>query len=346
MRIDTWAAGNEVSLWDPMQDWSVDAYRWLQVHVSPEGWSALGTWATALIALVTVVVAGRYAKRQVTEARRQVAEAQKARLSQEKHAQDALASQTKLANEALIKQAQLAQETLQHDAEQAQLNRKHAVKPDVVVYIARNDVHGYFDLVVKNFGQTAAYNVRMTLPPLPVAPYRNKLDGKEVTHVYVPENIAVLAPGQEWRTMWDSYERRVKYEKRMKHEVTLETQFEGRVDFDDKLGVEKGGYWNPISLDTNMFWNTMSIERSSNKSVEDALYDIAGTLEKFGEEHKGVWVYHGPGEREHHRREEEHEQWLRDQEQFERDIGFRVDSPPDDKTPDDTDGPEDTDTDH
>ncbi|MCV7359540.1 hypothetical protein [Mycolicibacterium fluoranthenivorans] len=41
-------------------------YRWLHEHVSPEGWSALGTWATAAIALG----AAAFAWSQVREARR------------------------------------------------------------------------------------------------------------------------------------------------------------------------------------------------------------------------------------------------------------------------------------
>ncbi|MFN8229224.1 MAG: hypothetical protein U0R18_21170 [Mycobacterium sp.] len=281
---------------------------------------------------MTVFVAGRYAKRQVTEASRQVTEAQKARLAQDKHAQDALATQVRLANEDLIRQAQLAQETLKHDAEQAQLNRKHTVKPNVVVFIALNDIHGYFDLVVKNFGQTAAYNVRIALPPLEVAPFTNNLDGKEVTHAFVPENIAVLAPGQEWRTLWDSYERRTRHEKGAPDGAKLQTQFEGRVDFDDMVGAEKESYWNPISLDTNMFWNIMRIERNKGKSVEKALYDIADTLETYGQEGKGIWTYSDPADKERDRREQEHQQWLRDHERFQRDIGLIKETPPDERS--------------
>jgi hypothetical protein len=37
-----------------------------------------------------------------------------------------------------------------------------------------------------------------------------------------------------------------------------------------------------------MFWNTTWIELNKGQSVEKALYDIAGTLENFGQEQKGV----------------------------------------------------------
>ncbi len=60
-------------------------------------------------------------------------------------------------------------------------------------------------------------------------------------------------------------------------------------------GPDKHSYTNPIALDIRMFWNTMWIERSSSKSVEEALYDIAETLSGFGSEHDGLWVFTDSG---------------------------------------------------
>ncbi|ULP35821.1 hypothetical protein MJO55_21600 [Mycolicibacterium rufum] len=160
--------------------------------------------------------------------------------------------------------------------------RERVAQPEVVVFVDRHDVRGYFDLVIKNFGQTAAYNVQITLPPLQVVPYINDVNGQEVTSAYVPKSIAVLAPGQEWRTLWDSYVRREGYKGQ------LQTHFVGHVEFDDKMNPDKASFHNPISLDSNMFWNTMWIRRSSNRSVEKALYEIAGTLKRYGQEHDGV----------------------------------------------------------
>jgi hypothetical protein len=150
----------------------------------------------------------------------------------------------------------------------------------------------YMDLVVKNFGQTAAYNIRLTLPPLQVAPFKSQITGELVEPLSIPESIAVLAPGQEWRTLWDSAVRREKYK------GELQTQFVGRVEFDDKLIPDKPSVCNPISLDINTFWNTTWIERTTNKTVEDALYDIAGTLKGYKQEHDGIWVYTVPGDEE------------------------------------------------
>ncbi len=49
------------NLWHPV----TVMYQWLHQHVSPEGWSALGTWAIAAVA----AIAAFFALRQVREAR-------------------------------------------------------------------------------------------------------------------------------------------------------------------------------------------------------------------------------------------------------------------------------------
>lgn len=206
---------------------------------------------------------------------------------------------------------------------EARRTRELVAQPEVVVYVERNSVRGYFDLVIKNFGQTAAYNVKVTLPPLPVVPYNNKIDGELVRYVYVPAAIAVLAPGQEWRTLWDSYVRREKYD------GELPTHFIGHIAFDDKMSADKRSHQNPISLDSNIFWSTMWVERSSNSTIEDALYNIAGTLKSYGEEHEGLWVYSEPGEVERKHREDKFDEVLRSHDRLLRDMGAIKDGPAD-----------------
>ncbi|MDT5016349.1 MAG: hypothetical protein QOD39_2509, partial [Mycobacterium sp.] len=187
-----------------------------------------------------------------------------------------------------------------------------------VVYTDHHRVRHYLDFVVKNFGQTTAYNIRLTLPPLKVAPYTNQITGEEVKHLWVPTTIAVLAPGQEWRTVWDSAIRRDRYRKRGGE---LQTQFVGRVDFDDKMNEPNMSYSNPISLDANMFHNTTWVRQSESKNIKDALYDIAGTMKSYKTEHNGIWVYTVPGDEERRRRESEFIEDQAEREEFLRDIG-------------------------
>lgn len=181
---------------------------------------------------------------------------------------------------------------------EARETRERVAQPNVVVYVDQHQVRRYMDLVIKNFGQTTAYNVRLTMPPLQVVPYTSHLAGGQVTSLYVPENIAVLAPGQEWRTVWDSAVRWENYE------GTLQNQYVGHVEYDDRMIPDKPSFCNPISLDIKMFWNTMWIERSQNKGIESALSSIAETLQDYKDEDEGVWVYTATAGEELARREE------------------------------------------
>ena len=58
------------------------------------------------------------------------------------------------------------------------------------------------ELVVKNFGNTPAYNITMEFDPTPqVSP---ESVGEGATDLAYPSLIPILAPEQEWRTWWDS----------------------------------------------------------------------------------------------------------------------------------------------
>lgn len=62
------------------------------------------------------------------------------------------------------------------------------------------------ELVVRNFGRSAAYDIRFSFPnPPTVAEYENAADGyADVVELQLPRELPVLAPGQEWRMVWDS----------------------------------------------------------------------------------------------------------------------------------------------
>jgi hypothetical protein len=170
---------------------------------------------------------------------------------------------------------------------------ERVAQPEVVVFIDHNPVDWHhMDLVIKNFGQTAAYNVRVTLPPLQIVPFDNEATGERVTTHYVPSTIAVLAPGQEWRSAWESGIDMEDYD------GELPSNYVGTVDFDDKMNATKPGLSNPISLDINMFRNTHRISIEKGKTVEKALYEISGTLKGFKSQHSGVWVYTVPADEE------------------------------------------------
>lgn len=169
----------------------------------------------------------------------------------------------------------------------ARETRERVAQPEVVMYIDHNSVDWHhMDIVIKNFGQTPAYNVRVVgLPPLQVVPYENASTGERVTTLYVPNNIAVLAPGQEWRSAWESG---IDIEE---YDGELPTNYVGTVRFDDKMIADKDSFENPISLDINMFKNMHRISTEKSKTVEKALYEISGALKEYKRQHGGIWVY-------------------------------------------------------
>ncbi|MUL44717.1 hypothetical protein FZI85_18555 [Mycobacterium sp. CBMA293] len=86
--------------------------------------------------------------------------------------------------------------------------KQDQVRPQVTIFMEphASDWH-LIELVVRNFGQTAAHNISFDFTNHPtVAIYEDSdHDGElDVTELRLPSELSVLAPGQEWRTIWDS----------------------------------------------------------------------------------------------------------------------------------------------
>jgi hypothetical protein len=82
------------------------------------------------------------------------------------------------------------------------------VRPQVAMFMEPHATDWHvIELVVRNYGQTAAHDVRFTFAnPPTVAVYEdNPYDGApEIAELDLPSELPLLAPGQEWRTIWDS----------------------------------------------------------------------------------------------------------------------------------------------
>lgn len=84
----------------------------------------------------------------------------------------------------------------------AQELRAEQAQPYAVAYLEPSAVGDFYvDLVVRNFGATAAHDVRLTIDP---PAQRHAGSGGMVR---LPDVIPVLVPGQEWRTFWDTGQR-------------------------------------------------------------------------------------------------------------------------------------------
>jgi hypothetical protein len=86
--------------------------------------------------------------------------------------------------------------------------KSEQVRPQVTMFMEPHPTDWHvIELVVRNFGQTAAHDIRFDFVNHPtVAAYEDsQLDGKpEIAELDLPSELPYLAPGQEWRTVWDS----------------------------------------------------------------------------------------------------------------------------------------------
>jgi hypothetical protein len=93
-----------------------------------------------------------------------------------------------------------------------QIRRSHRLqteqaRPHVEMFMEPHAADWHvIELVVRNFGQTPAYDVQFTFDhPPTVAEYENATDGyADVVELHLPRQLTALAPAQEWRTVWDS----------------------------------------------------------------------------------------------------------------------------------------------
>ncbi|WP_368681666.1 hypothetical protein [Mycobacterium intracellulare] len=250
--------------------WGTDTlqpvYRWMVRYFAPEVWSAIGTWLAVAVAIVTVLVVGRYAKQQVEKAQDQVDEARRTRELQ--------------------------------------------AQPNVVLYSEPNPASWQIlEVVVKNFGTTPAYDIKISITPqLQSSP--NLLTDPKIANVPVPRRIPILVPGQSWRTVWDSALERKQHERELwqklgKAEIPLLEYFDQKpnrrhhavVTYTDSGRQER--YQTEAELDFNMLDGTTRLDV---KTIDDLTRQVEKAREELGEirkilggysqnEHKGIWIY-------------------------------------------------------
>lgn len=95
--------------------------------------------------------------------------------------------------------------------------RLEQAQPYVVVYMEPSAATPHIiDLVVRNFGATAAYDVTLSVSP----DLKRSGQGGTTEPVWMFDSLPVLVPGQEWRTMWDFSPERVQTSLPDRYDVT------------------------------------------------------------------------------------------------------------------------------
>jgi hypothetical protein len=124
--------------------------------------------------------------------------------------------------------------------------RTEQVRPQVTMFMEPHpsDWH-VIELVVRNFGQTAAHDIRFEFVNHPtVAAYEDaQFDGPpEVAELDLPSELPYLAPGQEWRTVWDSAISREELG------GAIQDRFDGSLTYSNRprsdANAKKSGVWN------------------------------------------------------------------------------------------------------
>ncbi|MGW9269060.1 hypothetical protein [Microbacterium sp. NPDC055599] len=145
-------------------------------------------------------------------------------------------------------------------------------QPYVVLYTEQSAATNLaIDLVIKNFGPTAATDVRVVLDPWPERAGRSD-DGARVGIPTFP----VLAPGQEWRTSWVWTPDRERSE--------LPARHEGFVTF---LGIDDEEFTSPVVLDLGIYTHREWIEVRGIHDAAQALRDIRDNQKKWTEDLHG-----------------------------------------------------------
>ncbi|QHF24209.1 hypothetical protein GTU73_09425 [Rathayibacter sp. VKM Ac-2804] len=164
----------------------------------------------------------------------------------------------------------------------AKLDRERSQPYVVVSMEAVPGTPGFMDLVIRNYGQTLARNVR----------FKTDTDLQSSNHgdpetLMFPQLIPVLAPGQEFRTFWDVSRDRLHF--------NLPRRHDGRVSYEgiggDKLKTD-------VVLDWDVYMHQSAIARRGVHDIAEALRDIKRNTDWWtDQEHRGFRVFGRSGER-------------------------------------------------
>ena len=132
-------------------------------------------------------------------------------------------------------------------------------RPNVAMFMEPHPADWHvIELVVRNFGQTAAYDIRFSFAnPPTVAEYENSSDGyADITELQLPRELPVLAPGQEWRMVWDSALDRAEIGS------GIESRFAGTVTYYERPDTPRGWrFWRgnrpALKTDVVLDWETL-----------------------------------------------------------------------------------------
>lgn len=174
---------------------------------------------------------------------------------------------------------------------EARRMRLEQSQPYVAVFMEASEVDpGFVDLVIRNFGATAAMNIEIEIDPAP-----QQAAGGGPRDLWVPARLPALVPSQEWRTLWDYI--------RPRSEAGLPDKATASVEFCDPQG-------RPFSFTYALDWEPYAkrgnlIVYGPHHSAK-ALREIEKSIKKWSESiHGGLAVTVRDGDAKDQRRKGE-----------------------------------------
>ncbi|MET7808800.1 hypothetical protein [Micromonospora chersina] len=202
-------------------------------------------------------------------------------------------------------------------AREARRLRKEQAQPYVVAFMEPAAASPLIiDLVVRNFGTTAAFHVTLEASP-PLQRSRGDAGGKQ--DVWIFDELPILAPGQEWRTFWDFSRSRGETDLPDRHEVT--------VKYEDSQGKKLPE--SRSTLDWSMVKGRVWTVTYGLHDAAKALREIQAVLKKWQEDiHGGLRVYVRDGAEKDERRRRDFEAWKSQHEEVAERLGLRDSTEP------------------
>lgn len=151
-------------------------------------------------------------------------------------------------------------ELTRKQARQLELERN---QPSVVIFSEPSAATNLaIDIVIKNFGPTPARDIRVHLSPWPQR-------SRGAVDVAIPSPLAILAPGQEWRTSWEWGPDR--------NDSPLPDRHVGQLTY---LGIGDVELTSPAVLDYGAYRKRHWVEVRGLHDAAKALRDIRDLLKK------------------------------------------------------------------
>lgn len=175
---------------------------------------------------------------------------------------------------------------------EARRSREEQAQPYVAIYMEPSEADAQaINLVIRNFGATAAQDIHVAIEPPP------KQYAGHVTDLKVPSVIHTLVPGQDWTTFWDTAIARNSDEIPRHHTATI--------GFKDTRGRELGPY--TFDLDWNAIMDRGYLVTYNMHELARAVRDIRDLYRSRGDSgHAKVMAYDGDAHD-----ERERERWER-----------------------------------